>query len=738
MSWRKIGVLIVEEFRKRWFTKSSAPKTTLNTKVPDAMPSISLKSQAERDFIEFQRQRQQANPMSRRTRSWLFLGTFAFFLVVYASVFDLQGVLILVAALLLHEGGHVLAMKIFGYRDTAMLFIPFLGALATARKEDATLTEKVWISLAGPLPGLALGIGLAIALNLSGMAPVSWGEEAVSILVFLNLFNLLPIYPLDGGQVADLLLFSRNPQIGVVFKAIGTGLLILTGLLLGAPLLFAFAILISLSIPNSFRLAKLSNQLRRKFHSTLETSLTTTENTDALARQVFQRLQQPPYDTLTFDQKSTLLTGILERRQEEAAGWTTRVGLSCVYLVSLFVGLIGGIAAIILTPTASEATETELADDIELATLSARATTPHVCQADIALQTATVNENAAVMSDLQITLIGTLDTPEQAQAVWQTLQPQLKSNDSASLFGQTIFVSTFNTQTQEQVGAALDAAAATVLTEDLLAGRGTVVRMTAEAPNEQQATQVTEELSSFFTVSENFTHSEDAVSIGPLRAPWDPPTTEHPPEELVQQANARYTYAQLIAAQEDTYLQSLSPNFSWVKGIVGSMIGHDGWATSADQRWFAELYQAQRAAAQQLLDSREKRIDADTVALFLEELDLENQQMALGYAYVQEKHDEEAYTRSMEDLHQRLLNVQERLAERIGAYYFVREEDRENIEAYAEIPLSYSLYGEVAQSGLTVSIEELVSYQTQATLPAIAAYFCERQFSNVRYDLADY
>jgi Zn-dependent protease len=121
-----------------------------------------------------------------------------------------------VGVLLFHEGGHVLAMKIFGYRDVTMLFIPFLGALATAKKEDASLTEKVLISLAGPVPGLVIGIGLAIAFsnenplsivsdNPSWIMPLSW------TLIGLNLFNLLPVYPLDGGQIADLLLFSSNP-----------------------------------------------------------------------------------------------------------------------------------------------------------------------------------------------------------------------------------------------------------------------------------------------------------------------------------------------------------------------------------------------------------------------------------------------------------------------------------------------------------------------------------------------
>ena len=329
--WRKVVMLIVKHFRKMWFARGqSAP----NAKAADVTEPMSSDGSVERDLVEFQRQRQRENRMSRRTRSWLFLGTLAFFIAVYASVFDRQGLLIFVAVLLLHEGGHVVAMKVFGYRDAAILFIPFLGGLATARKEDATLTEKVWIALAGPLPGLGLGIGLAIALTFGWIAPVSWGQDAVTILVLLNLFNLLPVYPLDGGQVADLLLFSRNPYLGVVFKVIGTGLLILLGLLIQSPLMFAFAVLMGLSIPGSFRLAKLNDQLRAEFRSTPEASLAT-EDPDTLARRILQHLQQAPYQKLTFSQRSALLTGILDSRKEEAAPLMTRVGLLsvCILLV---------------------------------------------------------------------------------------------------------------------------------------------------------------------------------------------------------------------------------------------------------------------------------------------------------------------------------------------------------------------------------------------------------------------
>ncbi|MEL7313774.1 MAG: site-2 protease family protein [Cyanobacteria bacterium J06559_3] len=722
--WRKVVAIIVGHFRKTWFAKQPAP----SAKAADTTDSISSNSRVERELTEFQRQQQRESRMSRRTRSWLFLGTLAFFITVYASVFDLQGLLIFVAVLLLHEGGHVLAMKLFGYRDATMLFIPFLGGLATARKEDATLTEKVWISLAGPLPGLCLGIGLAIALTLGWIAPVSWGQDAITILVILNLFNLLPVYPLDGGQVADLLLFSRNPHLGIAFKTMGIGLLILAGLLLGAPLLFAFAILMSFSIPSSFRLAKLNNQLRTEFRTTPEASLAT-EDPDTLTRRILQRLLQPPYDKLTFPQKSTLLTEILHSRKKEAAPWTTRVGLSSVYLVSLLVGMIGGIGAVFSTPIILDATETELAQETELATPIASATTPHFCKTNGTLQTASTGKDA-VMRDRQLTLIGTFETSEHAQATWQTLQPQLGPDDSVSLFGQTLFVSTSNTQTQDRVSSAFNAAGARVHTEDLFADSGTVLRFTAEAVDDEQATQVAEELSDFFTL-------RDRLYEYSLSAPWEEDPAHLMPEVQLQQANARYTYAQLLHAEEDAYLQQTGPRFFWLQTIVAYLIGNDQWAHSASNAWTTEHYQMQKEAAQQLLHSSDEQIDKETIHLFLGKIDLEIQQIQVGYTEILELDESEdaeaaieAYEQRLESLDQRVVEVQDQIAARLGATSNPSDNDTHE-DALAD----YWMYGDVARSSATVSIEDLVSYQTQETLPAIAAYFCEQGFTNIRYSL---
>jgi tetratricopeptide (TPR) repeat protein len=315
-------------------------------------------SNLELEIEQFEaRQLIQPNKISAKTQRWLLLGSLAMFVAVYASFFSTQTLVILVAVLLFHEGGHVLAMKYFGYRDVTMLFIPFLGALATANKEDASLSQKVWISLAGPLPGLILGIGLAIAFGgdaidrpklfdanelVQWIELEQWIKPIILTLIGLNLFNLLPIYPLDGGQVADLLLFSSNPYLGVLFKGLGVFFLLLIGL--KQPPFLAFALLIALTIPHSFQVAKLHNRIRKSFKQN-----PVSEPSD-LVRRIFENLQQPAYQKFAFAQKSAIAKTILDSQKERSASWVSRLGLSIIYLVSLVGGMVGGLYAIVPYP----------------------------------------------------------------------------------------------------------------------------------------------------------------------------------------------------------------------------------------------------------------------------------------------------------------------------------------------------------------------------------------------------
>ncbi|NEU83831.1 site-2 protease family protein [Nostoc sp. UIC 10630] len=275
--------------------------------------------------------------VGKKFRTWLLLGSLGLFIASYTSFLTPQSVVIFIAVLFFHEGGHLLAMKLFGYRDTSVLFVPFLGALATAHKDDATLSQKFWISLAGPLPGLILGIGLAIVAPLGSGYP-DWVRETSWTLIFLNLFNLLPVYPLDGGQIADLLLFSRFPYIGVLFKVFGV--IILGFLGKDRPMMFLFAMLIAMGIPNSFRSAKINQKFQK------ELRLNPPIYQDNILHFIFKYLKQLGYGNLPFSKRYALVKGLIQQQHESRSKWKTRVFLLVIYCVTLLGGMVGTLQAI--------------------------------------------------------------------------------------------------------------------------------------------------------------------------------------------------------------------------------------------------------------------------------------------------------------------------------------------------------------------------------------------------------
>ena len=138
----------------------------------------------------------------------------AFYLAgVFSS--DPVDLVILMGVLLFHELGHLFAMKVFGYGDLKVFFIPFLGAIASGNNVSSSQIKKAIISMMGPIPGIILGIVLFEYLQEKSRHIV----QAIYMLLFVNAFNLLPLYPLDGGRVVSEI-FSRNIIVRSVFSII--------------------------------------------------------------------------------------------------------------------------------------------------------------------------------------------------------------------------------------------------------------------------------------------------------------------------------------------------------------------------------------------------------------------------------------------------------------------------------------------------------------------------------------
>ena len=144
-------------------------------------------------------------------------GSMAVSIAAYGLLFGLPFAVGFVLLLLLHELGHVFQLRREGIKASAPIFIPFLGAVIAAKSLGKDAAAEARVGLAGPVLGtLATLVPLGLWL--------ATGDEfwrALAYLGFLlNLFNLLPVVPLDGGRAMAAL----SPAVWLVGLA---GLLVL-------------------------------------------------------------------------------------------------------------------------------------------------------------------------------------------------------------------------------------------------------------------------------------------------------------------------------------------------------------------------------------------------------------------------------------------------------------------------------------------------------------------------------
>jgi Zn-dependent protease len=136
---------------------------------------------------------------------------------VYWTIWGWRFALGVVLAMYVHEMGHVAALRRFGIAATAPMFVPGLGAFVRLRQSVQTVGEDARVGLAGPIWGLGASLA-AYAIHLATGSPVVAAVAKFS--AWLNLFNLLPLWQLDGGR--GLRALSR-PQRWILVAVIGLG-----------------------------------------------------------------------------------------------------------------------------------------------------------------------------------------------------------------------------------------------------------------------------------------------------------------------------------------------------------------------------------------------------------------------------------------------------------------------------------------------------------------------------------
>ncbi|MDX6287727.1 MAG: hypothetical protein QOG53_3212 [Frankiales bacterium] len=175
-------------------------------------------------------------------KAFTFGASVAVSLAAYAWIWGWKFALGFIVLLFIHEMGHVIALRYMGIPASLPMFIPFLGAFVTMKEQPKTAWHEAVSGIAGPVLGSVGALGcwwyaentgsqLFMALAYTGF--------------FLNLFNLLPMLPLDGGRTAAAI----HPALWVV-GLIG---LVLLALQTHQPLIWIIIILGAIEAWRRFR-----------------------------------------------------------------------------------------------------------------------------------------------------------------------------------------------------------------------------------------------------------------------------------------------------------------------------------------------------------------------------------------------------------------------------------------------------------------------------------------------------
>jgi Zn-dependent protease len=147
-----------------------------------------------------------------------------------------------VVLLFVHEMGHVIQLRREGIKASTPMFIPFLGAAIFSRSLGDNALAEARVGLAGPVLGTLGAVAVAVAGALTGSDLLL---ALAYIAFFLNLINLIPVVPFDGGRA----MAAVAPSMWFL----GIGGLVAMILLLGNPFLIIFILLALREMPRRWR-----------------------------------------------------------------------------------------------------------------------------------------------------------------------------------------------------------------------------------------------------------------------------------------------------------------------------------------------------------------------------------------------------------------------------------------------------------------------------------------------------
>ena len=190
-------------------------------------------------------------------------GTMLLSVFAYSLIWGWRYAAGFVVLIFVHEMGHYLAAKQRGLNTGVPMFIPFVGAWIELKDQPMNAETEAYIGYAGPLLGTIGALACYFYARYTG-------ERLFFALAyagfFLNLFNLIPLSPFDGGRITAVL----SPRIWFV------GVPVLIGLFVWrpSPLLILMALFAAPQLYKAFRHDPSDPEIQRYYGTSLETKIT--------------------------------------------------------------------------------------------------------------------------------------------------------------------------------------------------------------------------------------------------------------------------------------------------------------------------------------------------------------------------------------------------------------------------------------------------------------------------------
>lgn len=182
-----------------------------------------------------------------RNRNGLIL--FGLVLLFIATNYLSDSYIILIEVLVilaLHELGHFVMMRFYKVKAQGMFIMSYFGNSLQKLRFSDSQRQQTFINLMGPLPGIL--IGSAIFVYAVNSEPNIYLIEVAVLLLAVNILNLIPIDPFDGGRIVGGFFFNKNDQLKMIFTLSSSIIMIGIGVYFGFIPLVVFGFLMGLKV----------------------------------------------------------------------------------------------------------------------------------------------------------------------------------------------------------------------------------------------------------------------------------------------------------------------------------------------------------------------------------------------------------------------------------------------------------------------------------------------------------